>query len=74
MKLSLDTVLPLSLVGSLCGGAFWLAGLNAVVSENARAATKLESRQERLEETMTEQNREILQRLSRIEGKLNKKF
>ena len=75
-KISLDTLAPLSFLGVLAGGVFWLTSVIARVDALASAQTKQESfelRRQDSDERMKDLLHNIDIRLTRIEQKLGVK-
>lgn len=72
-KITESTLLPMSLLGSIIAVAYWLSGIENLAKAGSRATDKLEM-QFRSAETLREQrDREIIERLSRIETMLERK-
>lgn len=63
------TLIPISLVITLVGGIVWLSTLYARTEETAKAIIRVEANQQGYNENL----REIISRLSRIEGALGEK-
>lgn len=66
--ISEKTLIPLSLVLILSGGIFWLSSMDARTSSNAAAIERAEKKEDSLSDKM----QEVSNRLSRIEGKLDR--
>ena len=71
-KITGKTMVPISLVIGLLGGSGGLAAMYASVQESAHAVEEIKVRQSVIEQRVYQELRDINQRLSRIEGKLEK--
>ncbi len=72
-KISESTLLPISLLGAIVAVAYWLTGVENRAEAGYSKSEKLEM-QFRNAETLREQrDREIIERLSRIETMLDKR-
>lgn len=69
-KITENTLLPVSLVVILVGGVFWLTTLYNQTVSNAQDISAIETKQDLLTKELTEKQSLILDRLSRIEGRL----
>lgn len=63
------TLVPLSLVAIVAGGIFWLSTLYAEVKANTDGLSRIEERSDKYLTTVEDINK----RLSRIEGKLDRR-
>lgn len=69
-KITESTLIPISFVVSLVGGVFWLTTIYSQSNANAVEITEIKSKQEVLVQTLNEKQTLMLDRLSRIEGRL----
>ena len=65
-----NTLVPLSLVVTICGCIFWLAVLWAGQSASAQEIKEIKMTQAELSERIVRQNIEMIDRLGRIEQHL----
>lgn len=73
MKLTEQTLIPLSLVGSIIGGVIWLSVIYYKSEASAAKLEKLELKLEYLQEKLVMQNEKILERMAVLETKMDRK-
>lgn len=73
MKLTEQTLIPLSLVGSIIGGVVWLSVIYYKSEASASKLEKLELKLEYLQEKLVLQNEKILERMAVLETKMDRK-
>lgn len=69
-KITENTLLPISLVVVLIGGVFWLTSIYNQTVANAQDILNIQETQDIMIEKLTEKQTLMLDRLSRIEGRL----
>lgn len=65
-KISEGTLVPLSLVLTIAGGAFWISSVYSMAATNSKEIQMLRDKQDQYYEEI----QKVDERLSRIEGKL----
>lgn len=66
-KITLETLIPISIVGFIAVGSFYLSASNAKILENASQILENKTSLKNLETETNKNYVEIIQRLSRIE-------
>lgn len=69
-RLTENTFVPLSFILVIVGGVFWLTMLYAESSANAKGLENLQVKYQDLEKAIASQNAVVLDRLGKIEGRL----
>ncbi len=65
------TLIPLSLLGTIVGGVVWLSVIYYKTEATAASVHKLENRLEILQDKIVYQNEKILEKVTRLETKLD---
>lgn len=71
-RITEGTLIPISLVITIIGGVIWLSVIFYKTDANADAIAELKGKQSLLEDKIYLHNQDVIQRLSRIEAKLEK--
>jgi hypothetical protein len=69
-KITENTLLPISLVITLVGGVFWLTTIYSQSNANAVEIKEMKTKQELIIQELSEKQTLMLDRLARIEGRL----
>ena len=72
-KITETTLIPLSLLGTIVGGVVWLSVIYYKAEAAASDIDKIEQRLEVLQQKIVEQNEKILEKVTRLETKLESK-
>lgn len=73
MKIDETTLIPISLVATVCGIAVWVAGVNFQTTANAESLSKFEKEYKEQTKRVEEKLEIILGKLARIESKMEGK-
>lgn len=72
-KITESTLIPISLVGTIIGGIVWLSVIYFKAEAAANDIDKIEQRLEVLQSKIVEQNEKILEKVTRLETRLESK-
>lgn len=67
-RITMNTLIPISIVGFIAMGAAWIANVQATTLDNAKSIQDMIQRRDQQHDTIAVQLFEMNQKLSRIEG------
>lgn len=70
MKITENTLLPISLIVLIGGGIFWISAMWSQVQASSDEIKDIKTNQSKMSDDVINQNKEIIQRLTRIEERL----
>jgi len=70
MKITENTLLPISLIILIGGGIFWISAMWSQVQASSDEIKDIKVNQSKMNDDVVSQNKEIIQRLTRIEERL----
>ena len=72
-KITENTLIPISLLGTIIGGVVWLSVIYYKAEASASDIQKIEAKLEILQNRIIDQNEKILEKVTRLETKLESK-